>query len=357
MAEAIDSILNSSILVHNNKPSLTVSGYVDVYYGYYTDSVGTGKYQKFLAISPRSNSFGVNIAQATENFTSDRIRSTATLQFGDLPTAAWSPVFNYIQEANVGIRLAKNLWVDGGFFKTHIGTESLLPKDNITSSVSVITFYEPWWQAGARLVYTNNDNKFYGAFYVVNGYNQFVATNNKKAFGLALSYNFSDYFSIGYYNFLSDDTPDSITTSHWRFLNNLVFNISIGKKLKIIAGADYIAQQKSELSNSSGTAVVYSCILTVKYQFAKKFGVYGRYEEYNDKNGILSGAFLDASNALEGYQIQGGTLGIEYKPIENSYVRLEGRILNSLNNLYPFYTDGNYVTNREEVMLNMGVWF
>lgn len=362
VAGAVDSILNNQSLLSKLGRSLIVSAYVDVYAAYYSDSVGSGKYQKFPAVSPRSNSFGVNIAQVTEQFNSDRIRSTATLQFGDLPNAAWSPVFNYIQEANIGVRLAKNLWIDGGFFKTHIGTEALLPKDNITSSVAMITFFEPWWQSGLRLVYTADADKFYSALYVVNGYNQFVATNKKKAVGLAISYNFSDNFNIGYYNFLSDNTPDSISISHWRFLNNLVFNLALGKKVKVIAGGDYIIQQNSAGANGGATAFAYSGIFTLRYQFAKKVAVYGRFEEFNDKNGILTGLFpLAALSAgpytYQGYEMNGETLGLEYKPTESSYIRLESRILNMQNDLPIFYSDGGYSTSRVEVMLNMGIWF
>ncbi|HLX52864.1 MAG TPA: outer membrane beta-barrel protein, partial [Aquella sp.] len=298
------------------------SGYVDAYYAHYSDSVGAGKFQKFGAISPISDNFGVNIAQLTANYNSKRIRATVTLQAGDLPRAAWSPVYNYIQEANAGVRLAKNLWVDAGFFKTHIGTESLLPKDNICSSVSIITFYEPWWQSGVRLTYTPSD-KFTGALYVVNGYNQFVAINKKKAAGLALTYNISDRFSIGYYNLLSDDTPDSISISHWRLLNNVVINIDITKKLKLQAGVDYIVQEHSDISYIPGytdysTAFANSGIVTLRYQWFKKLAVYGRYEVLNDQMGIITSPNnYDANNPA--FHIMGGTLGIEYKPTESSY--------------------------------------
>ncbi len=333
-----------------------LSGYVDAYCAYYTDSVGPGKYQKFPAISPRSNSFGVNIAQLTENYSSDRIRSTATLQFGDLPSAAWSPIFNYIQEANVGFRIAKKFWIDGGFFKTHIGTESLLPKDNIASSISVITFYEPWWQSGLKFSYTPSD-KFQMAIFVENGYNEFVSTNENKALGMLFIYNIGDKGSLGYYNFLGDMAPFNASVSKIRLLNNLVFSYQFGGKLKMILGMDYITQQNSSLSNASAPATVLSAIATFKYQCIKKFGIYGRYEEFSDPDGILSGLFQAPFNSVVGYQLLGVTLGAEYKPTENSYIRLEGRMLNSHNALTPFYTDGNYVTNREEVMLNVGIWF
>ncbi|HTB06340.1 MAG TPA: outer membrane beta-barrel protein [Bacteroidia bacterium] len=333
-----------------------ISGYVDVYAAAYSDSVGHGNFQKFSSTSPRSNSFGLNIAQITEQYTSEKIRSTATLQYGDLPSAAWSPIYNYVQEANVGVALSKKIWIDGGFFKTHIGTEAMLPKDNITSSVSVITFYEPWWQAGFRLTYTPIE-KLQMALYLVNGYNEFVATNNRKSLGLALSYALGDKGSISYNNFISDNTPDNVKTTHSRFLNNFVFNYAFSKKVQLLFGFDLISQQHSDLKDSTKPAYANSLILTFKYQFTKHFGMYYRIEAFNDPQGFLTGVIVNTENQATGYMLTGITLGMEYKPTENSYIRLEGRAIQMNDTQDIFYTNGQYTSGRGEVMLNMGVWF
>jgi len=181
-----------------------ISGYVDAYSAYYTDSVGTNNYQKFPVISPRNNVFGLNIIQFTGQYTSDKLRAIATVHFGDIPASAWSPVFNVIQEANMGIRLGKKVWLDAGLFKTHIGTEALLPKDNIVSSLSIITVYEPWFQAGAKLTYTPNDNLTL-CLHLLNGYNTFVETNSSKSLGMAVTYLLGKRGSIGYYNLIGEE--------------------------------------------------------------------------------------------------------------------------------------------------------
>lgn len=346
-----------SASVTSPKPSpLTISGYVDAYYAYYSDSLGTGKYQKFPAISPRSNSFGINIFQLSEHYETDRLRSTATLHFGDLPDAAWSPVYNFIQEANVGFRVCKKVWIDGGFFKTHIGTEALLPKDNITSSVAMITFYEPWWQSGLKVSYNPSD-KFQSALYIVNGYNEFVSTSRKKSLGLALTYALGTKGSIGYYNLVGDQSPDSVKTTHIRFLNNLVFSYQFCKKFKILLGFDYISQQHSDLADTTKSAYVYSSILVLNYKFSPKVGIYTRFETFSDVCGMLTGTIIDSSNYITGYISGGLTLGVEYKPTDNSFIRLEGRDLQMDPAEKIFYTNGSYTNSRIEVMLNAGIWF
>ena len=235
-----------------------------------------------------------------------------------------------------------------------------MPKDNICSSVSIITFYEPWWQSGIRITYTPSD-KFTGALYIVNGYNQFVATNKKKAPGLAFTYNISDRFSVGYYGLLSDDTPDSISISHRRLLNNLVVNLDISKKMKAQVGADYIVQEHSDISYSPGytiysNAFSSSLIATLRYQCFKRIAIYGRFEELNDPQGIITSTDNYYYNNVS-FNLTGETFGIEYKPTENSYIRLEGRELQMAQNEKIFYSNGVYTNIREEAMLNMGISF
>ncbi|HXP48744.1 MAG TPA: outer membrane beta-barrel protein, partial [Bacteroidia bacterium] len=217
-------------------------------------------------------------------------------------------------------------------------------------------YYEPWWQAGGRLTYRPNE-EFKAVFYVVNGYNQFVAVNKNKAAGLAISYALGDNGSIAYNDFISDDTPDNVHVSHTRFLNNLVFTYTFFKKLIVLVGVDLITQQHSKLSDSTKTAIVNSYILTLKYQFTKPWSIYTRGEIYNDPSGFLSGIIIDANGYLTGYIMGGLTLGTEFKPTETSYIRLEGRQLNMDEGQNIFYTNGKYVNKRDELMVTLGIWF
>ena len=342
--------------VKDTTASFKFGGYADVYYAYYTDSVGVKNYQKFPAISPRSNIFGLNVLQLTAQYTSSRIRSSVALFYGDIPASAWSPVFNFIQEANVGYRLAKKLWVDVGLFKTHIGTEALLPKDNITSSLSIITVYEPWFQSGIKLKYSPTD-KLSFCFHLLNGYNTFVETNNKKSVGVGVIYKLGDKGNIAYYNLMGDETPDRIKTSHFRILNNLAFNYDITDRFKLSVGIDYISQTHSRILDSTKTASIYSAIVTMRYQLIKKLGIYGRWDMYNDQDGVLSGRIVDTNFQSTGYIMNGITAGLEYKVTENSYIRLEGRQLIMNPNQAIFYSNGQLSNQRSEIMLHTGIWF
>ncbi|MEZ4720982.1 MAG: outer membrane beta-barrel protein [Flavobacteriales bacterium] len=119
---------------------LTISGYVSTYFAHYSDSVPIGTYEKFPTVSPYSDAFSLNIAQLSALFISQKSRANLTLQYGDIARSAWSPTFSMLQEANAGIRIVPRLWFDAGLFRTHIGLESIQPRENITSSIAIVTY-------------------------------------------------------------------------------------------------------------------------------------------------------------------------------------------------------------------------
>ena len=358
-------ILFSGILFQNDasaqtkdSASIKVSGYVDAYYAYYNDSVGRGDYQKFPSVSPRSNQFGLNTAQVTFQYDAAKVRGIVVLHYGDIPVSAWSGTFNNIMEAHAGVMLCKKLWLDAGFFRTHFGTEGLLPKENFTSSVSVNTYYEPYYESGFRLNYNPSD-KLAINLYVLNGYNIYQENNDKKSFGLLATYALGDKGNIGYSNYIGDDTPtapDSVQrVSHTRIHQNLFWNYQI-KKLKFQIGGDYCMQANSD-TTGTGNASMYSGVISLKYQMTKKYAVYAREEFFNDPQGFMSTRFIDGHAKQTGYKLTGTTLGVEYKPTENSYLRLEARNIEMDEAQEIFRWDGDPEDNRVEILLNLGISF
>jgi hypothetical protein len=334
--------------------ALKISGYVDGYYAYYTDSLGPGEFQQFPTISPRSNAFGLNIAAATLAYDAEKVRGVVTLHYGDIPLSAWSVKFNNIMEAHAGVRLCKKLWFDAGFFRTHFGTEGLLPKENIASSISIPTFYEPYFESGVRFDYLASD-KLTLDLYVLNGYNTFEENNDKKSFGLLATYKLGEKGNIGYSNYIGDDSPQGDTESHLRVHNNVFFNYKI-KKLKMQLGVDYCMQQNSDTTGEK-SASMFSALASFKYQCGKKLAPYIRGELINDDQGFMTGIITDKTGEHTGIELFGITAGVEYLPTENSYIRLEGRELITDAEQEIFYSDGYTKNNRTEIMMNVGVSF
>ena len=334
---------------------IKISGYVDSYYAYFTDSVGDSNFQKFPSVSPRSNQFGLNTAMLTAQYDAEKIRGIISLQFGDIARSTWSSSFNNIMEAHAGIRLCKTLWLDVGFFRSHLGTEGLLPKENLTSSVSVGTYYSPYYENGFRLNYNPND-KLAINLYTLNGYNIYEDNNNRKSFGMLTTYTLKNKGNIGYSNYIGDDTPSAADSiPHFRVHQNLFWNYQI-KKIKIQIGGDYCMQQNSDTSGKK-SASVFSGVATCKYLCIKKVAVYARGEIFNDPQGFMSAPpFRDLTGKLTGLKLWGVTAGMEYQPNENSYIRLEGRqiYMDDAQKIFRWKENKNF---RLEILFNVGISF
>lgn len=322
-----------------------LSSYVDAYYAYDNDKNIFQEQRVLDLISPYRDQIRLNIAAVTLKYNTEKIRSTFTLQYGDIPEVNWKPVtrFDMIQEANIGFSPYKNLWIDAGYFVTHIGAEGL-PKNNVLSSFSLPVYVEPFIQSGVKIGYDFSD-KFSACLHIINGYNLFEDNNKNKSFGLQLAYTPLDAFKISYNNIIGNEMPDGVN-GKTRIFNNLIFNIAPCKKVDIVASADLGIQEKSKLSDPEATAYSYGAFVSTKYKFNPKFSATVRGEYYQDLDGILSGS-IGTYNWLKG---NGVTIGCEYRPVESAYIRAETRYLRLDNELKVFYK-GN---ERMEGMLTFG---
>jgi len=335
--------------------TFSITGYVDAYYAYYTDSVGPNNFQKFPTVSPRSNTPSLNTAQLSIQYTADKIRAMAAFHFGDI-AATWAPApYNNIMEAHVGVKIYSKLWVDAGLFRSHFGTEFLLPSENITSSVAVGTYYEPFYESGIKLNF-DPTAKLEINLFLLNGYNVFVDNNNKKSFGMGVTYALGANGGIGYTNYIGDDSPPGDSISHLRIHQNVFWNYQ-RNKIKLQVGGDFCMQQNSDLATHSKTATMYSALATFRYQLAKRLGIYARGEIFQDPDGYMSTTFTDYAGKQTGYKLWGVTAGLEFKPTEESYVKLEGRRLQMDQNQYIFNYNGYEYNYRYEIMINAGVTF
>lgn len=340
--------------------TFSVTGYIDAYYAYYTDSAGPGGFQKFSSTSPISNSPSLNTAQIAVHYTSNKIRCTAVLHAGDISSATWAPApYRHLMEAHLGVKVCNKLWIDGGFFRAHFGTEFLLPSENLTSSLSIGTFYDPYYESALRLNF-DPTKKLEINLFLLNGYGVFVDNNHKKSLGMGVTYALSDKGDIGYTNYLGDDSPIptavSTNTSHLRFHNNIFLNYKFSK-VKLQVGGDYCLQQNSDLATGSRSAGMFTALATCKYLWTKRFAIYGRGEIFNDPDGYMSTIISDRTGKRTGYKLIGLTIGAEYKPSDESYVRLEARGIQMDKDQYIFNYNGVRQNSRFEVMVNAGITF
>lgn len=335
-----------------------VSGYVDAYYAYDNDDNGSSLRQ-FSAVAPIRDQFRLNLAQVTGSYSADKVRGVVTLQFGDIPYYNWPQTPNqylqHIQEANIGFQPAKNLWFDIGYFLTHIGAEGIIPINNNFSTLALTTNFEPFYQSGIKLSYAFSD-KVYGSLFLLNGYNVFADNNKNLSGGMQFGVKIRKNLELVYNNILGNEQPSG-SKGKTRFFNNLVVKYSPYDKLDILFGADYAIQQESKLTDSLSAADLYGGLLSFRYKFAPKFSMMLRLETYQDKNGILSGTYMNNDSVFTGLESHGISFGIEHRPVENGYLRIETRYLKTPDNLRIFSLNKNPEDSRTELILSGGISF
>lgn len=153
------------------------------------------------------------------------------------------------------------------------------------------------------------------------------------------------------YNFITgDDTADSINLKHQRFYHNFYLTY---QKNKISMGAEFnygIEEYRKRINQADvSSAFMNSSLIIFKHQTFKKIGFYTRGEWFSDEDEILS------SGSNMGKYTWGATFGIEYKPLKNLALSIEGRQLNSEKE--NFLYNGKYQKERSEFIFCLDVWF
>jgi hypothetical protein len=347
--------INPYATEYDTSGKIVFSGYIDAYYGSYTDHNKGSSYVKFPTICARDRQFGLNLVQVSARYLSSRFRGTATIFTGDCATSAWSTPYNAVQEANLGFRIAGKLWLDAGFFRTHIGLESIQPRENITLSLSSTTYFEPYFLSGAKMTWQHS-SKLTLQVNVFNSFNQFIEHNRNKALGFSIGYNPSDRTAITFSSICSDELQVADETpQHLRIYNNLCVTHRTSRWLVGLEG-NYGMQQHTGIIDSANTAFMASALVACKYRATPQWAFYARAEFFHDPEEILTGPIYNEYHSIVGAELSGGTMGIEYKPIPNSYLRIEGRGLHERSE-HIFEWGQDFTSNRLEVLMGLGVWF
>lgn len=340
---------------YDTSGTVKIGVYLSTYYASYSDPADSTGFVKFPTVAPRNNSFGLNILQASVRYHSSKFRSILTLHTGDIATSAWSPTYNFIQEANIGVKLHRHMWIDAGFFRTYIGLESIQPRENITMSLAIPTYFEPYYLAGIKFTYSPKPHLLLQAN-AFDGFNTFIESNKNKTLGLSAFYDIRNRVSITYNLIYCDESPAKDSIRHHRLYNNLYAIVKMKKQ--VLAFEWNVGVQQHTNAGTNKAAWMYSGILVYKqWIYQKKIAAYARAEYYHDMQSMLCPKYYNADGSTDGLRSAGATIGVEFKFIPNSYIRVETRRLETLNDIQLFKRDDHFVKFRNECIVGMGVWF
>lgn len=334
------------------KPKLDFFGFLDVFYAYDFNEPTNGVRQDFFFNHNRHNEFNVNLALFQVRLDGEAYRAKLGLMAGvyaEDNLAAEQDLIKNIFEAYAGISLNKNrnLWLDAGIFTSHIGFESAISSDNWTLTRSLVAENSPYYLAGVKLTFDPNDQLTLAAL-VSNGWQriQRVPGNSLPGFGTQLNYHPSDKISLNWSTFIGSDVPDDVR--QLRIFNNFYGQFQLSEKIGLIAGIDIGAEQTEK--NSSDYDLWYGPVLITRFALSKQWTMALRAEYYVDDNQVII-----ATGTPNGFQTFGASLNVDYAPVSNVLCRLEGRLLNSKDQI--FERNNVAVNSNIAILASMAVQF
>ncbi|NLR59690.1 porin [Chitinophaga polysaccharea] len=350
LAAAITMYAQETPTAEKEKGKVTFSGYAEAYYSYDFNNPANHLRPGFLYNFNRHNELNLNLAMVKANYTSDRIRANVGFMAGTYPQynlASEPTLMQYVYEANVGVRVGKNVWIDAGVMPSHIGFESAIGKDCPTLTRSILGENSPYYETGVKVTWNPNDKWTFAAMYL-NGWQRIkrVDGNQTPAFGTQITFKPSDKVLLNWSTYVGNDLPDSIR--QMRYFNNVYGTFNVTEKLSVIAGFDFGLQQKARRSSDLNSW--YSPVVIAKYAFTSKFAMAGRVEYYNDQHGVVIN-----TGTANGFQTTGYSLNLDFTPVDHVMFRLEGRTFDGKDKTF---MKGTQMKNTNTaITASLAVWF
>lgn len=304
--------------------SIAFGAFIDIYYAFDFNQPAD-RNRAFTTQPARHNEFNINLAHLEVTLSGERIRARLALQTGT------SVQFNYagesvnrelsqvIQEAFVGVRLAENLWVDGGIYFGHIGAESFISKNNILYTRLLASDYVPYYQTGVKLSWQLSP-QFLAQIQLLNGWQNIAETNGDKALALYFLFAPNDWLSLSYANFLGNESPDD-KPAELRFYNNFIVSITLSSSVKLNLLADL---------GSQGGSLWYVLALFSQLKLTDAIALNARLEHFNDRNQVLV-----STNTANGFQTIGASFGVDVGIAQWAIWRVEARGFASRDAVFP----------------------
>ncbi len=309
----------------------TVNGYIESYYSYDFNRPVDNNRPGFIYSHNRHNEFNPNLGFIRGSYSAEKVRANLAIAAGTYMNANYAAepgTLKNLYEANAGFKIGKkNLWLDAGIFPSHIGFESAIGKDNWTLTRSIVADNSPYYESGAKLTFTTDDNKWVVSGLALNGWQRIkrVNGNSLMSFGTQLTYKPTGKVTLNYSTFFGTDKPDSVR--QYRTYHNIYGIFQLSDQFGITAGLDIGTEEKSKTNNDVNTW--YAPALIMKYSISDKWALAARGEYYQDEKGVII-----LTGTTNGFKTTGFSLNVDYAPASNMLFRTELRSLNSKDNIF-----------------------
>ncbi|HEX6373866.1 MAG TPA: porin [Longimicrobium sp.] len=268
-------------------PRLTFGAFIDSYYAY--DFGRPESHDRaFTTQAARHDEFNVNLAHVSVQYSAPTTRARLAVQAGTSVQVNYSfepeeiagqtNHLPLIQEATLGVALAPTLWIDGGIFFSHIGSESWISIDNPTYTRSLPTEFAPYYQAGVRATW-NATPTLTAQLNVINGWQNIAENNEDKAVGVRLDWAVAPEMTLSYSNFIGREPHASVAEQGMRVFNDFSMRFTPSERTTVIGTVDLGTQEGDTW---------YAASLLGRHWITPALGFSARVERFDDKDGVIA---------------------------------------------------------------------
>lgn len=331
-----------------DEPDIKLSGYLETYYihdlNHPPDKIRPGFTYSHNTIDKPS----INLGLLKVSLNQDRLRANLAIGSGSYMRtnyAAEPKDLQKIFEANVGFKLANDLWLDAGVMPSHIGFESAIGIENWTVTRSMMADNSPYFETGIRLSYTSDDGKWYASGLILNGWQRIQRPdgNTTPSFGHQLTYRPTPKITLNSSSFIGNDKSDQ--DRKMRYFHNLYGQYQLDDQWGVITALDIGAEQ----ANSTGNRyhVWFTPVFIVKYTSSEKLSISARAEYYQDKNEVIV-----TSGTSNGFKTFSYSTNLDYKLSNNFVIRTELKRLHSSGKIFQ---DKNGMTDNNVIVTTAAI--
>jgi hypothetical protein len=310
--------------------NLTISGYLETYYLHDTNHPADKLRPSFTYSHNVTDKPSINLGFIKANLNSEHVRANLALGSGTYMRANYALEPRDLQkifEANVGLKLTGNVWLDAGVMPSHIGFESAIGLDNWTVTRSMLADNSPYFETGVRLSYTSDDGKWYASGLILNGWQRIQRPdgNSTPAIGHQLTYKPNAKITLNSSSFIGNDKSDD--DRRMRYFHNLYGQYQLNDQWGLTTGFDIGAEQAER--NSKRYNLWLTPVVIAKYTYSEKLSLTARAEYYQDKDGVI--VTTDTPN---GFRTLSYSTNLDYKLTNHVAVRAELRKFHSKDKIF-----------------------
>ena len=334
---------------------LQISGYLDVYYGY-DFSKPKGNDKPYFVSMARHNEMNINLAYVEIKFSSDKVRAKFTPGFGTYINSNYANEpgsLKNLVEANVGIKLYKNIWLDAGVLGSPYTNESAISKDHLMYTRSFAPEYVPYYLSGVKLTVPMS-KKVTAYLYLLNGWQVIRDNNDKKSIGTQLEIRPNDQLLINWNTYTGNEQSELTPDFRTRYFSDIYLIYTPLAKFSATACVYYGVQERKNNVGTKSNSEWFQANIIGKYNFTDKFSISSRLEYFDDPESVQITPLIDTG--VEGFSSYSASLCLNYKITPYALFRLESRSFFSEQKVY--LNENNIPSqNNQWAVANLTMWF